>query len=162
MSEPIRAEFLTAVTGVIETALSAPQSWGHFPASTTERKYLHLLRLGNRLRVLVLDDDGSLTPEPELQDGQVDDHCNFHLRIQVNDAERPSTWAHRATDVIKRALRAAESADGGALWPYTKRPIIFDEEAVLLPEEGEGRFVEFVLPCTALLPDNLGGFGTEE
>jgi hypothetical protein len=148
----LRDDFLTAVRGVILAALEGPA----FPSNTVERKYLNLVRIGNKLRVLILDDDGSRTPIPELHDGQVDDLFNFHIRIQVAEPAGPSTLAHNAMDAIKRALRLEVEA-GGALSPYTKLAITFDEEAVLLPEEGEGRFAEFVLPCTAMLPDNLGG-----
>ena len=152
----MRAHFLHEVRAVLIEALAVGDDDGNFPAYSVERKYLNLVRLGNKLRVLVLDDDGSLTPTPELHDGQVDDRFNFHLRIQVNDAAGPSDLGHRALDVIKAALRAAVTGDG-ALWPYTKLAITFDEEAVLLPEEGDGRFLEFVLPCTAMLPTNYGG-----
>jgi hypothetical protein len=156
----VRDGFLGAVRDVIDTALAAPQPWGHFPTCSAERKFLNFLRLGNRLRVLVLDDDGSRTPTPELHDGQVDDVFNFHLRVQVNEPAGPSTLGHRALDAIKRALRDAVTGDG-ALWPYTKLAITFEEEQVLLPDDGEGRFAEFVLPCTAMLPDNLGGGSPE-
>jgi hypothetical protein len=158
MTEPIRAAFLDAVRDVIVAALDVTYPWGNFPAGkTVDRRALDLLRLGDRLRVLVLDDDGSQTPTPDTHDGDLDDRFNFLVTIQVNDAAGPSLWGHRGLDAVKRALAEGTQVDG-ALWPYTKQRIAFEAEAVVLPTDHDGRFGVFILPCTARLPDNLGGF----
>jgi hypothetical protein len=122
-----------------------------------ERRYKVLTTLGNTLRVLVLDDDGSHTPEPENRDGDIDDVVAFVVLIQVrgDDGTSPSTWGNRALDTIKRALRAG--VDDGALGFYTKRPIEYELEGVVIAPGGEGRLQEVILPCTARLPDNVGG-----
>lgn len=156
-NEPIRVQFLDAVRDVVAEALDATHAWGNFPARTVDRRALDLLRLGDRLRVLVLDDDGSLTPLPETHDGEMDDAYNFVLAVQVNDASGPHVWGQRALDVIKRALSLATNVDG-LLSPYTKQRVVFEAEAVVLPTDQDGRFGVYLLPCTARLPENLGGY----
>lgn len=155
MSEPLREQFSAAVATVLSAALAAPQSWGAFPALTVERRYKILPSLSNKLRVLVLPDDGSHTPSPENREGDIDDVVAFVVLIQVNDvAIEPATWGARALDVCKRALRAG--VDHGAL-STGYRPIEFEPESVVLIPDGDGRFAEFILPCTARVPDNVGG-----
>lgn len=161
MTEPVREQFLEAVVGVVIAALAVPQSWGTFPAGSVERTYQIAPTLSNRWRICVVDGDGSHSPTPEDRDGAIDDAFAFDVLVQVqgDDVNPPGRWGNRALDTIKRALRAGVASNGvlGALWPYTKQPITFDPEAAVLFPDGAGRFAEFILPCTAQLPDNLGG-----
>src|SRR5262245_51857699 len=125
MSEPLRLQFLQAVASVCVAALAATTyTWGAFPAHSVDRRALDLTRLGDKLRVLVLDDAGAYPPLPESHDGDYDDRFNFMLCIQVNDAAGPSTWGHRALETLKGALDAA-CATYGALRVYTKQRITY-------------------------------------
>lgn len=161
MSEPLREQVMTAVVTTIRDALAASQAWGNFPAHEVERKALVLTQLGNRLRILVLDDDGSNTPTPESHDPPtVDDRFNFLVVVQVNDPDTPSRWGQRALDAIKRGLRDAPV--DGALATLTKELVDFGDEGVYLPTDQLGRFGEWILPCTIKIPDNLGGFWPDD
>lgn len=156
--EPIREQFTAAVVDVLTAMLAASQAWGSFPVATVERRPRLLPQLANRLRIIVLDDDGSLTPTPDNRDGAVEDQFNFVVICQVrgDDIDPPSRWGNRALDAVKRALRAGVSVSGD-LWAYTKQPIEWDAEMPVHVPDGDGRFAEFILPCTARLADNLGG-----
>ena len=156
MAEPIREQFLDRMVTVVSMALATGYTWGTFPPTTVWRSYQPLVNLGDRLRVFVLDGDFSFSPRPDQHDGAFDDRFSIDILIQVaGDSETPaSRWGNRALDAIKRAIADGTQAHG-LLYPLTKLRVQFEDEGAV---HQVGDRAEFILPCTALLPENLGPF----
>jgi hypothetical protein len=155
--EPIREQFLAAVKTLLEDLLLTPQPWGSFPVARVERSWMLGQNLGDRMRICLLDDDGSATPIPDQHDGAMDDRFAFLILIQVSgdDIDPPSRWGNRAIRAIKQALVAATEQSDGVLTLYTKLRIGTEPEAVLHWPNSRS---EYQLPCTVFLPENLGAF----